>query len=186
MVPKYIDCINQMIWKYSLFSIDMFLLSLVLRAQEINETQVCFYIVQLLLLKTTEFRSRIQEFVNENSPEHWKQNSFEKIFSFHQKFPEKFTPEESTPNLPVYFGNVCLRFIPVLDIIVHRFIEYSPPQMNKTLEVLLDNIGCLYKFHERPITYLYNTLFYYEQKLRDRPLLKRKLVIKFFTFYKHF
>lgn len=31
-------------------------------------------------------------------------------------------------------------------------------------------------FPDRPVTYLYNTLHYYEQKLRDRPLLKRKLV----------
>lgn len=34
----------------------------------------------------------------------------------------------------------------------------------------------MYKFHDRPITYLYNTLFYYEMKLRDRPLLKRMLL----------
>lgn len=34
----------------------------------------------------------------------------------------------------------------------------------------------MYKFHDRPITYLYNTLFYYELKLRDRPALKRLLV----------
>lgn len=31
-------------------------------------------------------------------------------------------------------------------------------------------------FYFRPITYLYNTLFYYELKLRDRPALKRLLV----------
>lgn len=29
---------------------------------------------------------------------------------------------------------------------------------------------------DRPVTYLYNTLHYYESKLRDRPSLKRKLV----------
>lgn len=31
-------------------------------------------------------------------------------------------------------------------------------------------------FSDRPVTYLYNTLHYYERKLRDRPLLKRRLV----------
>ena len=44
------------------------------------------------------------------------------------------------------------------------------------LESILKTLGMLYKFHDRPITYLYNTLFYYELKLRDRPLLKRMLV----------
>ncbi len=63
---------------------------------------------------------------------------------FHQKFPERFSPLEdpelaklvdpgsSSPTsfqtMPVYFGNVCLRFIPVFDIVVHRcrltFIYY--------------------------------------------------------------
>lgn len=31
-------------------------------------------------------------------------------------------------------------------------------------------------FTDRPVTYLYNTLHYYERKLQDRPLLKRRLV----------
>lgn len=31
---------------------------------------------------------------------------------------------------------------------------------------------------DRPITYLYNTLHFYERILRDRPSLKRKLVSK--------
>lgn len=59
----------------------------------------------------------------------------------------------------------------------------------------LTRMGALYKFHgnlvkisgrqktfttllisDRPITYLYNTFHYYETHLRDKPLLKRKLV----------
>ncbi len=48
--------------------------------------------------------------------------------------------------------------------------------MTKSLETLLDHVGVLYKFHDRPISYLYNTLFYYERRLRDRPSLKKKLV----------
>ena len=103
--------------------------------------------------------------------------------------------------MPRYFGNVCLRFIPVFDIVVHRFLEipqvatgrelhaaetsgivvifvvtgivssqllYSSwpllSQVNKSLETLFDHLGCLYKFHHRPMTYLYNTLHYYENR----------------------
>lgn len=44
------------------------------------------------------------------------------------------------------------------------------------MEILLEHLGCLYKFHDRPVTYLYNTLHYYEAKLHDRPPLKRRLV----------
>ena len=48
--------------------------------------------------------------------------------------------------------------------------------MQKSLETLLDHLGCLYKFHDRPMTYLYNTLHYYEIKLRERPALRKKIV----------
>lgn len=41
-----------------------------------NESQVCFYIIQLLLLKGSEVRNRALEFVKENSPEHWKQRDW--------------------------------------------------------------------------------------------------------------
>lgn len=47
--------------------------------------------------------------------------------------------------LPIYFGNVCLRFLPVFDIIIHRFLELLP--VAKSLETLLDHLGGLYKFH---------------------------------------
>lgn len=125
--------------------------------------------------------------------------------AFHQKFREKFSPDDAAAQsqLPVFFGNVCLRFLPVLDIIIHRFLEVQVSNANKTLESILDHLGCLYKFHgllivftcvsianqhhanqyhfiaahvDRPISYLYNTLHFYERKLRDRPSLKRHLV----------
>lgn len=67
--------------------------------------------------------------------------------SFHQKFPEKFAPDESAshPPLPVYFSNVCLRFLPVLDVVIHRFIEMQ--HVHQIAEVILDHLSILYKFH---------------------------------------
>lgn len=47
-----------------------------LRTQEGSEAQVCFFIIQLLLFKGAEFRARVQEFVKENSPDHWKQSNW--------------------------------------------------------------------------------------------------------------
>lgn len=163
-VNKCVDTINDMIWKYNIVTIDRLVLCLALRTQEGNEAQVCFFIIQLLLLKAAEFRNRVQEFVKENSPEHWKQSNWhEKHLAFHRKFPEKFAPEgimEQTSggpsqyqNLPVYFGNVCLRFLPVFDIVVHRYLEIPP--VIKSLEILLEHLGCLYKFHGTCLIKLY-------------------------------
>jgi len=51
-----------------------------------------------------------------------------------------------TPHyLPVYFSNITLRFLPVLDLVIHRCLELLP--QNKWLELLLEHIGPLYKFH---------------------------------------
>lgn len=91
-----------------------------------------------------------------------------------------------------------MRFIPVLDIVIHRFLEVSVTSVSKTLEIILEHLGCLYKFHgkrilrriierndisnvnafqtDRPVTYLYNTLHFYERKLRNRPPTKKRLV----------
>ena len=108
----------------------------------------------MLLLKAAEFRNRVQEFVKENSPDHWKQSNWhEKHLAFHRKFPEKFAPEgildqsSGSPNqsFPAYFGNVCLRFIPILDIVLHRYLEV--PEVAKSLGILLEHLGCLYRFH---------------------------------------
>ena len=156
-----------------------------LRTNEGNDAQVCFFIIQLLLLKPQDFRNRVSELVKNMSPEHWMTNEFyTNHLEFHRKFPEKFSFEDqqsyggggndTNSPLPVYFGNVCLRFIPVFDIVVHRFLELPP--VSKSLETLLDHIGVLYKFHDRPITYLYNTLHYYEHRIRERHSLKKKLV----------
>lgn len=174
-VNKCVDTINDMIWKYNIVTIDRLVLCLALRTQEGSEAQVCSFIIQLVLLKATEFRNRVQDFVKDNSPDHWNQTDWhEKHLEFHRKYPEKFAPEEQSSGYHPYFGNVCLRFLPVFDIVVHRFLEI--PQVTKSLEILLEHLGCLYKFHDRPVTYLYNTLHYYESKLRDRPPLKKRLV----------
>ena len=184
-VNKCIDVLNEMVWHYNIVTIERLVLCLALRPLEGNEAQVCCFIIQLLLLKTPQFRSRVQEFVKDNSSEHWRQNAWhEKHLAFQRKFPERFGPPDSILEssgqsgthqpLPTYFGNVCLRFLPVFDITIHRFTEIPP--VTKSLETILEHLGCLYKFHDRPVTYLYNTLHYYEKKLRDRPLLKRKLV----------
>ncbi|XP_054154034.1 mediator of RNA polymerase II transcription subunit 23-like [Oppia nitens] len=193
-VNKFIDALNDLIWKYYVITIDRLILCLALRSFEGNEAQVCFFIIHMLLLRPQEFKNRVYEFVKENSPEHWKQSNWhEKHMAFNRKYPEKFyfecLQEVNSQNsqhqyLPFYFSNVCLRFLPVFDIVIHRFLELPSGSMSNIVDQLLDQLGCLYKFHDKPITYLYNTLHYYETKLKDKPLFKRKLVSAVITSFK--
>eukprot|EP00088_Acartia_fossae_P046262 TRINITY_DN4995_c0_g1_i10.p1 TRINITY_DN4995_c0_g1~~TRINITY_DN4995_c0_g1_i10.p1 ORF type:complete len:863 (-),score=187.80 TRINITY_DN4995_c0_g1_i10:454-2823(-) len=182
-VTKAIDATNTMIWKYNVITLDRFVLSMVLRPHEGNEAQVCFFIIQVLLLKPSEFRTRVNDVCRTMNPDHHlQQNWHEKHMEIHQKYPEKFSlefPSEETqsvtPSLPIYYGNVCLRFLPVFDVVVHRYIEM--PAVQKSLETMFTHLGCLYKFHDKPITYLYNTFYYYETSLRNRQSLRQLIVV---------
>ena len=57
-----------------------------------------------------------------------------------------------------------------------RFLDW--PNITSQLETMINHVGVLYKFHDKPITYLYNTLHYFERRVRDRPTLKRTLISK--------
>ncbi|CAB4065619.1 MED23 [Lepeophtheirus salmonis] len=143
-VKNCIDALNNLIWKYKIVSLDRLILCMALRTHEGSEAQVCFFIIQLLLLKPHDFRNRVSEFVRTLSPEHQLLKDFHSKHSeFHQKFPEKFGPDDHSTSpeapLPVYFSNVCLRFIPVFDIVVHRFLELPP--VAKSLETLIDHFS---------------------------------------------
>lgn len=94
-------------------------------------------------------------------------------FLFYQKYPEKLyfeglaeqvnPPMQLQPQyMPIYFGNVCLRFLPVFDIVIHRFLELLP--VSKSLETLLDHLGSLYKFHGELFTKACKTVFTSNQK----------------------
>jgi len=186
-VNRRFQLLNEMIWKYNVFPLDRLILVLTLRNHEDKDSQICFYIIKVLLLNTQEFKTRIKKFVADNTAQHWNHvNWHERHTAYHEQFPERFyyegilesnnLPVQSPEYLPTYFGNVCLRFLPVFDIVIHRLIELPATAGAGTLELLLKELGMLYKFHDRPITYLYNTLHYYEEKLRDKISLKSKLV----------
>lgn len=186
-VSKRFLFLNEMIWKYDIVPLDRLILSLCLRPHDEKNSQICFYIIKYLLLQPTEFKVRVKKFVEDNTAQHWNQNDWhDRHIAYHEQFPEKFYYEgileanklqvQSPEYLPTYFGNICLRFIPVFDILIHRLLEVPAPQGVNTLEFVLKEFGCLFKFHDRPITYLYNTLHYYENNLRENAAIKKKLV----------
>lgn len=56
-----------------------------MRSHEGNEAQVCYFIIQLLLLKPNDFRNRVSDFVKENAPEHWLQSDWHtKHMTYHK------------------------------------------------------------------------------------------------------
>lgn len=184
-VNKYAEALNDLIWKFQIISLDRLLLCMCLRSFDGCEAQVCFFIIQLLLLKISDFKTTVQNFAKMQCAEHWRPNinTYHVNMEFQRRYPEKFyhdfLAENNIPStgqtLPSFFSNICLRFIPVFDILIHRALELRivSPNAAIKIEVLLDEFGCLYRFHDKPLTYLYNTLHYYDSQLPST--LKRKL-----------
>ncbi|XP_047129297.1 mediator of RNA polymerase II transcription subunit 23 isoform X1 [Hydra vulgaris] len=188
-VSKRFQYLNDIIWKYEIIPLDRLILSLTLRPHDEKNSQICFYIIKWLLLQPAELRLRVKKFASENTPQHWTQVDWnERHTAYHDQYPERYHYEGileanniTLPNLqylPTYFGNICLRFLPVFEILIHRLIEVS--QWN-TLDHILKEYSPLFKFLEQPITYLYNTLHYYEKKLKENAIIKRKLMLSICT-----
>lgn len=186
-IHKYADALNGLIWKYHIITLDRILLCMSLRSFEDSKAKICFFIIQLLLQRAPDFKALVQKFCKMQTPEYWKDNadSFRKNLEFQRMFPERFYHEILAENnlpysgqtLPSYFSNTCLRFIPVLDMLIHRGLELEitaqPNENSIKIETILDDYRGLYKFHEKPLTYLYETLHYYDSQLPA--YLKRKL-----------
>lgn len=185
---KYMDALSDLIWKFHIITLDRLTLIMCLRSFEGKEATVCSFIIQNLLLQKNLFKTRLLYFIHNYSPEHWRQNPdwYENHLNFHKRFPEKYysdcliginqSSSQSQP-LPTYFSNVCLRLIYVFDLLIHRYLELPATHIEAAGALtLLNEFGCIYKFHEKPITYLYNTLNYYNAILQERPAMKYKLV----------
>uniref|UniRef100_A0A8C2BVW2 Mediator of RNA polymerase II transcription subunit 23 n=1 Tax=Cyprinus carpio TaxID=7962 RepID=A0A8C2BVW2_CYPCA len=151
---KCIEILNDMVWKYNIVTLDRLILCLAMRSHEGNEAQVCYFIIQLLLLKPNDFRNRVSDFLKENAPEHWLQSDWHtKHMTYHK------VTHTHTHSL-LHANNTGL-FPRSVQTPAHRRIHSSTQSDS---------------FQNRPVTYLYNTLHYYERHLRDRTNLKRKLV----------
>nr|XP_027200115.1 mediator of RNA polymerase II transcription subunit 23-like [Dermatophagoides pteronyssinus] len=197
-VSKSKEAVNDLIWKCHVVTLDKLLLCLALRSFEGNEAQVCFFIIQLLTVKNPDVKNRVNDFVKENSPEHWKQKNWNEMQqNFLKKYPEKYYFDHlqdvnnlgNAMNIPPIFSNICLRILPVFDIIIHRLIEMlscGNDFVSNFVDTLLNEYGCLYKFHSYPITFLYNTLHYYEINLKEKTKLKKKLVFTIINAFKDF
>ncbi|CAK9302294.1 unnamed protein product [Gordionus sp. m RMFG-2023] len=192
MVSKYLESLNELIWVKGLIPLDRLLLVLILKDNpSVNNTnkfsdshnisnsnniqnissQMALFIAQLLLLKPPDFLSqRYNDFLITYPHNHWVyQDWHKKHVHFTIKYPERYYGEcdnsetfKTNSGFPVLFGNIYYRLIPIIDILIHRYLEL--PGMYKSLGTLLDRLSELYRYHPRPLSYLYSTLFYFNER----------------------
>lgn len=101
----------------------------------------------------------------------WNPNFYAQYIRLH---PEKFFNEGIKEHLNTqsndylintYYGNMFMRCVPVLDFLNNRYIELNVQSIEA--ENLLDTLNHLYKFHNNPISYVYNSLIYYNNKFQQ-------------------
>uniref|UniRef100_A0A6G1S8A1 Mediator of RNA polymerase II transcription subunit 23 n=1 Tax=Aceria tosichella TaxID=561515 RepID=A0A6G1S8A1_9ACAR len=193
-ISKNSDALNRLLCKYRIINLERLLLCMCLRSYDGCEAQVCYFIIQLILLRS-DFKQAVIEFCKMMpSHEHWRQDiSCQDLNAkFLSQNPEKYYHDYMLENnirsngatLPSFFSNVCLRALPVFDIIIHRALELRILSPNSAMKIdqILDNFGNLYRFHDKPLTYLYNTLYYYDSQLPSA--LKKKLTMSIIGAFK--
>jgi mediator of RNA polymerase II transcription subunit 23 len=175
--------LEDFVWKYQFISLDRLMLCLATRKYEGHDVQLCLVLMQQLMVMSTDLRNRIDA-VKDMAIGFWNHDNWHQLHvNYHQRFPENFNLESlsqtpaggARPPLPIYYSNVCLRFIPVLDVVVHRFLEFGAGAM-PTLDGILEHLKSLYRFHDHPIMYVFTTMYYFEKNLADFPLIRKKLV----------
>ena len=183
---KITNTLSDFVFRYYIMSFDTLLTILSLHKYSEQDANISFFLIYNLLIKKMHFRDRCEAFVNRASPDFWKAGDWSDVhYTYHSKFPEhqywmrnEFMDQRGgNTHLPIYFSNLSLRFVPVLDVVIHRMIELPPKNSRTWLIEILRTFSGLFAYHDSPITYVHNTLFYYDLMLAsERDLEKRVLV----------
>lgn len=162
--PASPDLINQtggllakMIWQYSIVRFEIVLQALMDRDDDAN----AFPMIDYLLNQSPEFFTRVEFWSSLGvRPDHWREQAY---FTYHRQFHDKFPELLAMPGgsaLPTYYGNVCLRALPVLDVLLGRLIENEQLHL---LERIVTRYGGLWRYHDTPITFTCDLLQYYHE-----------------------
>ena len=177
MGSKFVDVINKMIWDYNVMTTDRFVFAMLLRPFGQKEDQVSLFSIHLLLQNSHELKERIIyycDLVDKNDlrdPEtkggvfaNWQlpyNQKYEENFHFEGIYKEHNAQPQNRFFFPTYFSNLCVRFVPIFDLVLTRFLEI--PLLFKHLSTLLTSYGRIFRLHKQPITFLYKTVAYYKK-----------------------
>ncbi len=148
--------------------------------------QLALDILSALFVNNLDFQTRYNDFVSlwdsicgENGD--WNPTFYSQYIRMH---PEKFFFEgikerinvvSNEPIINTYYGSMPMRCVPILDFLNCRFIEHTGQSVDA--ENLMDTLNNLYKFHGNRISYVYNSLIYYNEHFKGTNLPKKKRLL---------
>ena len=94
---------------------------------------------------------------------------------FFEGIKEKINVQSNEPVINTYYGSMPMRCVPILDFLNNRYIEHR--SQSQEAENLMDTLNHLYKFHGNRISYVYNTLMYYNDHFIENKSKKRRLLL---------
>ncbi len=171
LVPKVGDLFIRFVWELEVVSLETLTLALIEQIPYHNNANL---IINYILLGE-HFVERVKFFMEIGlNPNQWDEDdAYPKHCIYHHRYPENWglqdnqNAEKDTVDLPCYFGNVCLRMIPVMDLLFRKLIECAE---RDSLMLLVDNYGLFFsKYHENIVTFLRSVLLLnYDRTFQSR------------------
>ncbi|KAL6058560.1 Mediator of RNA polymerase II transcription subunit 23 [Balamuthia mandrillaris] len=167
------NLLGLLVWNYQVLNLE----NLVLALADSDGDPNSFALLEYLLLKDMNFVGRVNFFRSlQVRPDFWRdENPFAHHKEFHDKCPEGIEVSGVEERiLPVYFGNICLRMLPILDLLFGRLVEKERVEL---FEGLINVCAPLYKYHHAPITFVTHLmLYYFDSEVMKQPAFKLQLL----------
>eukprot|EP00002_Diphylleia_rotans_P036337 TRINITY_DN7994_c1_g1_i1.p1 TRINITY_DN7994_c1_g1~~TRINITY_DN7994_c1_g1_i1.p1 ORF type:complete len:1311 (-),score=229.47 TRINITY_DN7994_c1_g1_i1:880-4740(-) len=146
--------LSAMIWNAHLLRLDSTVFALMDCAMEPSKTEVSLATIDFLLRQDGEFHIAVQAFLALNLDKKFWQESKSLLLNaeFNKNHSDNYLLCES---LPEYFGNICLRMLPVLDMLIMRLFDLG--QENRIIGIIIQYHG-LYQYHDNAATFVRNVL----------------------------
>ena len=187
-IRKIGQFLSMMIWSDRILPFEETILALMDYDYDPNALEFVDY----LLNEDNSFYNRVTFYCDLNIEQnHWEEEDyFSKQSNYFQQFPP--IPIFNQKNLPIYFGNECVRFLPISDILIGRLIEHQNrisdehrSNNNDYLDPMksiyiryIERYLRLYKYHDSPLTFVKETLHYYYDFFAKEDLIFRSYLLK--------
>ena len=91
---------------------------------------------------------------------------------FFEGIREKINIQPNDSMINTYYGNMPMRCVSILDFMNNRYIEHNTQSIET--DSLMDKLNLLYKFHGNCVSYVYNTMVYYNTRFEEDVMRKSK------------
>ncbi|PWA00551.1 hypothetical protein BB558_003394 [Smittium angustum] len=160
------------VWTFMFVKNEHVLYAIIRGDSDMRDNPIRVRLVRYLLMESPGFQERLSEWKRlDFSGRYWTEDDyFAKHKTFLSKYPEYFEYEAylvsqgekvippTQIKLPIFYENVMVRLVPVLEYSIDRLIE---SEQSVLLVELLDHLGPLFRLDQVPLTSLYNILFLY-------------------------